>query len=147
MCGYDQADRGRSRSADFKPGYQCRTSVAQGPNASAAQPSFRCPRPRAGYRRRTASSCGTRTSSRRGRKSRRSRMHEGSSRSTPRTNHTLMPMADHRSAARHIQWSPAIASAGHGIGPWSPLPIFRKNYFDQVGLNRDFPRSFPILRS
>jgi hypothetical protein len=32
------------------------SAVAQGPNASAGQPSFRCPRPGAGDRRRTASS-------------------------------------------------------------------------------------------
>lgn len=37
-----------------------------------------------------------------------------------------MPMADYRPAARHILSSPATTPAGHGIGQWIPLPIFRK---------------------
>jgi hypothetical protein len=49
-----------------------------------------------------------------------------------------MPTADYRSAARHIPLSLALASAGPGIGPRIPLPIFRKNYLNQVGLRCNF---------
>lgn len=53
-----------------------------------------------------------------------------------------MPMADHRPAPRHIPLSRAVALAWHGYRS-SPLPIFRKHYFNQVGVSCSLSRCAP----